>query len=171
MTHETAVAPTAPGRAAAPLDDPSPQHEAKPFFDLTTALLRSVRDHDFEALAELCDDDFGIVDIAPDGGNVAIRTREEWQTWFRTLFATLDAMGASTDSQVLGYDAVSGTDLGYGVLDFRQSLTVGPLVATFDCTATIVWKRAADRWVESRWHCSVLSKNVPPELQAAAAGG
>lgn len=164
MTHDTAVAPPAPPRGVSSLDGASPQHAAKPFFEQTLALLRSVRDHDFETLAALCDDDFGIVDIAPDGGNVAIRTRDEWENWFHTLFATLDTMGAATDSEVLGYDAVAGTDLGYSVLEFRQSLTVGPHVATFDCIATVVWKRVEQRWVESRWHCSVLAKQVPPEL-------
>ena len=33
-----------------PLDHPYPAHENKPYFDLTVALLRGVRDHDFDAL-------------------------------------------------------------------------------------------------------------------------
>lgn len=154
--------------ADSPLDRPPGEHVGKAYFAETLTLLRSVRDHDFDTLAALCDDDFGIIDISPDGGNVAIRTRPEWEDWFHTLFATLDTMGARTDSEVLAYDAVAGTQLGYGVLEFRQSLTVGPYTATFDCVATLVWKLADDRWVESRWHCSVLSKDVPPELTAAS---
>ncbi|WP_407344249.1 nuclear transport factor 2 family protein [Pengzhenrongella phosphoraccumulans] len=149
-----------------PLDRPPAEHVGKAFFAETLTLLRCVRDHDFDALADLCDDDFGIVDVAPDGAAVPIRTRPEWEDWFHTLFSTLDTMGAATDSQVLAYDARAGADLGYGVLEFRQTLTVGPFTATFDCIATLIWKRSGARWVESRWHCSVISKDVPPELLA-----
>ncbi len=151
-----------------PLDRPYPDFEDKPFFAETCELLRSVRDHDFDTLAERCDDDFGIVDIAPDGGNVAIRTRAEWENWFHSLFGQLDAMGAATDSEVLAYDAVESADMGFSVLEFRQSLSIGELEALFDCMTTIVWKRDQDRWVEARWHGSVLSSDVPPELLAAA---
>jgi ketosteroid isomerase-like protein len=152
------------------LDRVPAEHARKPFLAETLTLLRAVRDHDLATLDGLCDDDFGIVDIAPDGGNVPIRTRAEWEGWFRSLFAQLDAMGAATDSEILAYDALATGDLGYGVLEFRQSLTVGPHTATFDCVATIVWKRTAEGWRESRWHCSVLSKRVPPELAAGTAG-
>ncbi|MGF1648575.1 MAG: nuclear transport factor 2 family protein [Kineosporiaceae bacterium] len=151
-----------------PVDGVLADHTGKPFLAETLILLRSVRDHDFATLAALCDDDFGIVDIAPDGGNVPIRSRAEWEDWFRSLFAQLDAMGAATDSEVLAYEALESGDLGYGVLEFRQSLTVGPHTATFDCVATIVWKRTPEGWRESRWHCSVLSRQVPPELASAA---
>jgi hypothetical protein len=33
---------------------------------------------------------------------------------------------------------------------------------------TIVWKKIEDKWIEARWHGSVLSSEVPPELAAAA---
>ncbi len=154
--------------AISPLEQPYPQFEDQPFFQETLTLLRSVRDHDFESLAELCDDDFGIVDIAPDGTNVAVRSRAEWEQWFHGLFATLESMQAGTDSTVLAYDAIETPELGYSVLEFRQSLTVGDLEATFDCMTTIVWKRDDDgAWREARWHGSVLSSDVPPELLAA----
>jgi hypothetical protein len=61
-------------------------HRDKPFFELTLNLLRGVRDHDFDALAEICYDDYGIVDIAADGGSVAMRNRDEWAAWFRGLY-------------------------------------------------------------------------------------
>ncbi len=126
-----------------------------------------MRDHDFDALAELCDDDFGIVDIAPDGTNVAIRNRSEWEAWFRGLFAQLDTMNASTDSTVLAYDAIETDEMGFSVLEFRQSLSVGDLTAHFDCMTTIVWKRVDGAWREARWHGSVLSSDVPEELLSA----
>ncbi|HYO18748.1 MAG TPA: hypothetical protein VES02_08810 [Dermatophilaceae bacterium] len=57
-------------------------------------------------------------------------------------------MGAATDSEILGYQALQRGDLGYGVLDFRQTLTVAGAVATFDCIATLIWKRSSTGWVE-----------------------
>lgn len=153
---------------ASPLDSSYLDFESKPFFAETVELLRSVRDHDFATLANRCDDDFGIVDIAPDGGNVAIRTRTEWEGWFHSLFGQLDAMAAETDSEILAYNALESAEMGFSVLEFRQFLSIGEVVATFDCMTTIVWKRREDKWVEARWHGSVLSSDVPPELAAAA---
>lgn len=149
------------------LDHPPVGFADQPFFEETLTLLRAVREHDFDTLAGLCDDDFGIVDIAPDGSGVPIRTRAEWEAWFRDgLFPRLEALGADTDSEVTGYQALVSGDLGYGVLDFQQSLTVGGLVATFECIATVIWKRTATGWKESRWHCSVISSDLPPEMTA-----
>jgi len=93
--------------ATSPLDTPPPQFAAAPFFGETVTLLRSVRDHDFDTLAELCDDDFGIVDVDPAGNPRPIRDRAGWEAWFKELFETLDAMGAHTDSQIDGYQVIS----------------------------------------------------------------
>lgn len=132
-----------------------------PFFSETVELLRSVRDHDFESLAELCDDDFGIVDLDQSGGSVMIRTRTEWEAWFRRLFSELGAVSASTDSEIVDYHASEATDMGFSVVEFRQSLGLGELIAYFDCVATIVWKRTPDGWKEARWHVSLLSSDIP----------
>jgi ketosteroid isomerase-like protein len=162
---------TTPVQTGSHLDTVAAEHLGKPFLDETVRLLRAVRDHDFDTLAALCDDDFGIVDIAPDGSGVPIRSRAEWEAWFRDrLFPTLDALGAATDSEITGYDALVAGDLGYGVLDFRQTLTIGDLEATFECIATIVWKRTDAGWRESRWHCSVISSQVPEAMRAMGAG-
>ena len=149
-----------------PLDQPHPDYEDRPFFDQTLTLLRSVRDHDFDILADLCDDDFGIVDVDPSGASVAIRTRSEWEHWFHRLFAQLDALSAATDSEVLDYVAVEEQSLGYSVLDFRQTLTIGELTATFECVATIIWKSTPDGWREARWHASVISTEIPDGFAA-----
>jgi ketosteroid isomerase-like protein len=137
-----------------------------PFLAETVELLRSVRDHDFDALAALCDDDFGIVDLDQAGGSVMIRTRAEWEGWFRRLFAELDAASAATDSEILDYQAVESPDMGFSVVEFRQSLTMGELIAHFDCVATIVWKRTPDGWKEARWHVSLLSTDLPEGMTA-----
>lgn len=136
----------------------------------TTDLLRHVRNHDLERLSALCDDDFGIVDVDPAGNGVHVPDREAWTNWFTTLFATLDALGAETDSEVTGYDVLAGTDMAYVNLEFRQFLEIGELVATFDAVATIVWKHTADGWREARWHCSVLRQDVPDEMAAMTGG-
>lgn len=140
----------------------------QPFHKQTVALLSSVRDHDFAALAALCDDDFGIVDIDVTGAARPIRDRTEWEEWFTTLFATMKGMDAATDSFILDYRALSQDTLGFGVLEFRQTLTVGAFVAVFDCVATIIWKRTAQGWREARWHASIISSDVPDVLRSAA---
>ena len=158
---------TAPEMTASPLDEPSSPFSDTPFFDETVTLLRSVRDHDFDTLAALCDDDFGIVDAGPDQQPVAIRDREGWEAWFHGLFGQLDAMGAATDSRITGLESSVGADMGFSVLYFDQLLYIAGLTASFECTATIVWKLTPDGWKEARWHVSILSADIPDELAAA----
>ena len=154
-----------------PLDHPPARFEGQPFFESTLTLLRSVRDHDIDTLSVLCDDDFGIVDVDPAGNARPIRSRVEWERWFHELFATLDTMDADTDSEVLDYRATREETMGMSVLEFRQTLSIGELIATFDCIATIVWKRTDQGWREARWHASVISSDVPAEMLAAADQG
>lgn len=150
------------------LDDAHPKFGDQPFYDQTVALLRSVRDHDFATLAALCDDDFGIVDIGVDGNARPIRDRAEWESWFTTLFATLKGMNASTNSVIIDYQALSQGTLGFGVLEFQQTLTVGSYIATFECVATIIWKLTPHGWREARWHASIISSDIPAALLSAA---
>ena len=162
QTHHTDT----PAAAGESWLDTAEQSEwaAAPYFDLTIELLRSVRDHDFETLAARCDDDFGIVDLDQGGGNVMVRTRQEWEAWFKRLFSELDAAGAATDSTITNYQAIEGTDLGYSVVEFRQSLSAGGHIGQFDCVATIIWKHTPDGWKESRWHVSLLSADIPEAM-------
>lgn len=157
---------TTPTQTQSWLDSaPTSTWAGEAFFAETVELLRSVRDHDFDSLAVLCDDDFGIVDLDQSGASVMIRTRAEWEAWFHRLFAELDAAAAATDSEILNYDAVAGTDLGYSVVEFRQSLTAGGQTGLFDCVATIVWKRTEAGWKEARWHVSLLSADIPEAMR------
>jgi ketosteroid isomerase-like protein len=152
-----------------PLDEPPTRFTDTAFFAETVTLLRSVRDHDFDTLAALCDDDFGIVDVDPSGAARPIRDRAGWESWFHELFATLTAMGATTDSRIDDYHAIASDDMGFSVLDFTQTLAVGEHVASFECVATIVWKRNPEGWREARWHASVISSDIPDELRPAGA--
>lgn len=132
-----------------------------PFATETAELFASVRDHDLPTLAARCDDDLGIIDIDPNGGAEVLRDRAQWESWFVQLFAQLDAMDATTDTLVERYDAVDWGETGMGVVDFVQLLTVGGLTGRFHCIVTIVWKRVGDRWIEARWHASLLRTELP----------
>ncbi|MGF1638297.1 MAG: hypothetical protein ACFCUU_14565 [Cyclobacteriaceae bacterium] len=52
------------------------QMQAKPYFDLVKEMLECVRDHNFDRLSDICDDDFGIIDINTTGGSEIIRDRK-----------------------------------------------------------------------------------------------
>ena len=127
----------------------------KPFFDLTVRILNDVRDHNYDDLATVCDDDFGIIDINPEGGSEIMRDREGWENWFTGLFAKLKQMNAHTWSEITHYEALQGTDMGYGVVDFDQVFIVGDKRMRFGVIATIIWKKVGNEWKESRYHSSL----------------
>ena len=129
---------------------------SQPFFDQTVEMLDCVRDHHFERLAELCDDDFGIIDINPEGGSEIIRDRSGWEKWFKSLFQQLKAMQATTWSEITRYEALQRTDMGYSVVDFDQRLLVGEKDMRFSVIATIIWKLEDGEWKESRYHSSLV---------------
>lgn len=133
----------------------------RPFFDLTQRLFHYVSTHNFDDLADLCDDDFGIVDLGPAGESAVIDTREEWENWFHSLFEKLDAMEAETDTEITDYNALVQGDLGYSVVKFTQRLNVKGVDNFFHCIVTIIWKNTPDGWKESRWHTSLLSVDAP----------
>ena len=162
-TPPSSTTPDATVRSLAELAD-----DDAPFAAETAELFAAVRDHDLPTLAARCDDDHGIVDLNPTGGSEVIRDRAEWETWFVQLFAQLDAMDADTDTEILRYDAVDWGATGMSVVEFVQTLTVGGSTGRFRCIVTIVWKRDGDRWVEARWHASLLDTELPDGFGAAA---
>lgn len=133
----------------------------KPFFELTERLFRAVSEHNFDELAMLCDDDFGIVDLGPSGESVVIDTRAQWENWFHSLFAKLEEMGAETDTEITDYNALVSDSMGYSVVKFTQRLNVAGQDSFFPCIVTIIWKNTAAGWKESRWHVSLLSADAP----------
>ena len=130
--------------------------QEKPFYGLTVELLDCVRDHNYGRLSEICDDDFGIVDITTDGGSLVIRDRAAWEEWFTGLFAQLDFMAARTWSEITNYEAVQTGDMGYSVVDFDQVLITGDERLQFSVVATVIWKRVDGIWKESRYHSSLV---------------
>ncbi len=133
-----------------------PEMDTLPFAEETKTLFRCVSEHDFDTLAALCDDDFGIIDLGTEGQSVVVEDRADWEDWFHTLFARLDEMGAHTSTEIQKYQALQNGDMGYGVVDFCQLLTVNGQTSRFYCVTTIIWKRVGDMWKESRWHCSLI---------------
>ncbi len=133
----------------------------EPFATETAELFASVREHDLTTLSARCDDDFGIVDIDPNGGSEVIRSRQEWESWFVQLFAQLSAMEAETDTLIASYDAVDWGETGMSVVEFVQLLTVAGLTGRFNCIVTVVWKQVDGRWIEARWHASLVSTDLP----------
>ena len=128
----------------------------QPFFRLTVELLDCVRDHNFERLSAICDDDFGIVDINTEGTNEVIRNRLEWENWFKSLFKQLKALNASTWSEITHYEAVQKKEMGYSVVYFNQILVIGTKRMSFSVVATIIWKLIDNYWKESRYHSSLI---------------
>jgi hypothetical protein len=139
----------------APAIDHSADMRSKPFFELTERMLNCVRDHDFNSLSGICDDDFGIVDINTEGGSKVIRDRQDREAWFSGLFAQL-TMGARTWSEITGYEAVQAQGMGYSVVDFDQVLIAGEKRLRFSVLATIIWKQVGGDWKEARYHSSML---------------
>ncbi len=132
-----------------------------PFFEQTCKLFTCVEEQDFATLSQLCDDDFGIVDIAPDGSSVVIRNRAEWEGWFRHLFEQLNTMQAKTYTHIEDYRSLAMGDMGYCAVEFCQHLEVGGQHHKFYCVVTIIWKRTPDgSWKESRWHASVIRREM-----------
>lgn len=134
---------------------------SQPFYAETRRLFDYVSSHNFDDLAALCDDDFGIVDLGPAGESVVLDTREEWENWFRSLFAKLDEMNAETDTEITDYNALVRGELGYSVVKFTQRLGVGGVNQYFRCIVTIIWKKTPAGWKESRWHVSLVSVDDP----------
>ncbi len=139
--------------------------EQLPFYHLTVNMLECVSTHNFDVLSRICDDDFGIIDLDTQGKSVVVANRQEWESWFRSLFAKLDTMRAKTSSEVLNYQALQTTEMGYSVLDFCQNLEVDGFVGKFYCVATIIWKKVGEEWKESRWHGSLIRTEPENLLQ------
>gem|GEM_PF-1263035 len=134
-----------------------------PFRAHVLALLDAVRDHDLATLQALCDDTLGIVDAGPDLQPVVVDDPAGHTAWFEGLFAQLDAIGARTWSELTDLRSERLADrAAHSVVRFTQYLVVGEATAEVDALATVVWKRTDDgRWVEARWHASVLEARLP----------
>lgn len=128
--------------------------EHEPFFGETQTLFRCVNTLDLEGLRAMVDDEYGIVDVDPEGRTVVLGTRAEWDSYMEINFAAMRAAGAELSTEVLEYHGEAAGGLGYSVVRFVQRVEVGGAVTENPCVATIVWKLTDDGWKEARWHCS-----------------
>lgn len=135
-----------------------------PFFEETVEMLSCVRDHNFERLSKICDDDFGIIDINTEGGSEIIHDRAGWEAWFKGLFQNLKTLKAKTWSEITSYNALKHDTMGYGVVEFDQIFHAQGQKLRFKVIATIIWKLENDIWKESRYHSSLVS--VGPDTLA-----
>ena len=132
-----------------------------PFFEDTIEPLRRSRDHDF-ALAALCEDGCGNIDLDWNGVNDTVRTRQDVQNCHPRPLGELDAASATTDSEILSDEALTGSDLGFSVLEVRQRLQVGEHAGSFDCAETIVRRHTPNVWGEVRRHVSWFAEALAP---------
>ncbi len=132
----------------------------EPFIAETTDLLQAVNDRDLDALLGMGDEDFSIIEVDERGDIPRVRVQPDWEPWFRRFFVLLDALNATTDSEITDYRAIATSELGYSVVEFRQDIVGAAFIATFECIATVVWKSTDDGWKEARWHCSVLDRQI-----------
>lgn len=127
----------------------------KPLFNLTAEMFECVKDHNFDRLSEICDDDFGIIDINPEGGSEIMRDREGWENWFKGLFKNLSILGATTWSEITHYEESVTGHMAYSVVDFDQVFIQGDKNMRFGVIATIIWKKVDNIWKEARYHSSL----------------
>lgn len=132
----------------------------EPFYKETELLFECVSKHDFETLANLCDDDFGIVDLDPQGKSVVVEDRKGWENWFKNLFQKLKEMNAHTYTEITKYEALEHDTMGYSVVYFDQFLEFSGQKLKFGCVTTIIWKKVGEEWKESRWHVSLIKDPV-----------
>jgi ketosteroid isomerase-like protein len=142
----------------------------QPLFAETRALLDSVNALDLDALRSMVDDDYGIVDVDPEGRTVVLGTKEEWEAYMLHHFGAMSAAGARLSSQVVDYHGDAGDGLAYSVVRFVQRVELGDALIENPCIATIVWKRTDDGWKEARWHCSPESPVSSPGSGPGVAG-
>ena len=156
-----AALPKADPENTPPVSVTNPSFAGEPLFAETKRLFEYVNTHNYEALSQLCDDDFGIVDIDPAGKNVIVPDRPGWERWFQTLFGQLHDMQATTRTDILNYQVRLSPDMAYSVVQFCQYLKVQEQHLRFFCVATVIWKPTPAGWKEALWHCSLIEGPVP----------
>lgn len=147
------------------LEAAATRYAGEHFIGETLTLFQAVVDRDLDGLLGIEDEDFAILDVNPAGNVAPVRSQPEWEPWFKRYFLMLDALGATNDIEISAYRALKTSELGYSVVEFRNTIEGGSLLARFDCIATIVWKNTEDGWKEARWHCSIIDRDVQGDQQ------
>lgn len=121
----------------------------------TEQLLTAVNKLDLPKLRAMVDDDFGIVDVDPEGNPVIINDMKEWEAYMEKNMVAMRELHASLSYEIDDYQESVTEQMAYVVVRFTQQVHIpeGPEMS-HQCIATIVWKSTDQGWKEARWHCS-----------------
>jgi hypothetical protein len=126
-------------------------------YQLTEELLTAVNQLDLPKLRAMVDDDFGIVDVDPEGNPVVINTMNEWEAYMEKNMLAMRELHASLAYVIDDYQESVSDRMAYVVVRFTQQVHIPerPEIS-HRCIATVVWKTTDEGWKEARWHCSRL---------------
>jgi hypothetical protein len=133
------------------------QETAYVLYKLTDELLEAVNTLDLPRLREMVDDDFGIVDVDPEGKPMVINNMEEWETYMQKNMQMMEQVKAKLSYEISEYHEKVADHMAFVVVKFTQHVAVQEQRMQHPCIATIVWKKTGKGWQEARWHCSRLS--------------
>lgn len=139
-----------------------------PFYEQTQAMFNAINTLQLDDLRTLVADEYGIVDIDPEGKTVVINSVDEWETYMAENFAAMQDANAALSTEVKSYHGEVMGDMGYSVVRFIQTVDLHVRTLHSHCVATIVWKYTDGQWKEARWHCSLEKLDVETDGIAAA---
>ena len=123
----------------------------------TEELLIAVNKLDLPKLRTMVDDDFGIVDVDPEGKPIIINDMEEWEAYMEKNIIVMRELKAELSYEIDEYNERVAQEMAFVVVRFKQRVRVPESSEMqHNCIATIVWKKSTDGWKEARWHCSRL---------------
>jgi ketosteroid isomerase-like protein len=123
----------------------------------TERLLSAVNQLDLPKLRNMVDDDFGIVDVDPEGNPIVINTMEEWESYMEKNMLAMQQLHARLSYEIDEYHENVSDSMAYVVVRFVQQVHIPEKQEmSHSCIATVVWKKTEDGWKEARWHCSRL---------------
>lgn len=124
-------------------------------YQLTEELLTAVNQLDLPKLRALVDDDFGIVDVDPEGNPIIINNMEEWEAYMEKNMVAMRELHASLYFVIDDYQESVSDRMAYVVVKFTQEVHIPEgREMSHQCIATVVWKSTDAGWKEARWHCS-----------------
>ncbi|MFP4089393.1 MAG: YybH family protein [Cyclobacteriaceae bacterium] len=125
-------------------------------YSLTEELLQAVNSLDLPRLRSMVDDDFGIVDVDPEGKTVVIDDMQEWQDYMHKNMLLMEQMKAELSFEINEYNEQVEENMAYVVVNFSQHVAFQGKQMRHDCISTVIWKKTENGWKEARWHCSRL---------------
>lgn len=126
-------------------------------YQQTERLLSAVNQLDLPKLRNMVDDDFGIVDVDPEGKAVVINDMQEWENYMEKNMLAMQQLHAKLSYEIDEYHENVSESMAYVVVKFTQQVHIPEKPEmSHSCIATVVWKKTDDGWKEARWHCSRL---------------